>query len=188
MERAKGLAFLHLRWHGGDRCYLRFMLTADSSRTLAHLFAELVDGVTSSRGGFMLNTGDAGMLASLDKLSADDASHSANGGATIAAHTQHVRYGLSLMNQWAAEGGNPFANAKWDEAWKITRVDASAVGRNQKGPARGNRALAQVLKTPREVAGIEFTGLVSSIAHLAYHLGAIRQIDKAARGPREGSF
>ena len=50
------------------------MLTAESSRTLAHLFAELVDGVTSSRGGFMLNTGDPGMLASLDKLSADDAS------------------------------------------------------------------------------------------------------------------
>ena len=59
------------------------MLTAESSRTLAHLFAELVDGVTSSRGGFMLNTGDAGMLASLDKLSAEDASHSTNGGATI---------------------------------------------------------------------------------------------------------
>jgi hypothetical protein len=85
------------------------MHTAETSRTLAHLFAELVDGVTSSRGGFMLNTGDAGMLASLDKLSADEASHSANAGATIAAHTQHVRYGLSLMNQWAAEGGNPFA-------------------------------------------------------------------------------
>jgi len=164
------------------------MLTAESSRTLAHLFAELVDGVTSSRGGFMLNTGDAGMLASLDKLSADDASHSANGGATIAAHTQHVRYGLSLMNQWAAEGGDPFTNAKWDEAWQITRVDASQWEEIRKGLRAETGRWLQVLKTPREVAGIEFTGLVSSIAHLAYHLGAIRQIDKAARGPREGSF
>ena len=84
----------------------------------------------------MLNTGDAGMLASLDKLSADDASHSANGGATIAAHTQHVRYGLSLMNQWAAEGGNPFTNAKWDEAWKVTRVDASQWDEIRQGCAR----------------------------------------------------
>ena len=102
------------------------MDTTESSRTLSHLFAELVNGVTSSRGGFMLNTGDTGMLASLDKLSAEDASHSANGGATIAAHTQHVRYGLSLMNRWASEGGNPFADAKWDEAWKI-----SAIGEGQ---------------------------------------------------------
>ena len=164
------------------------MLTAESSRTLSHLFAELVDGVTSSRGGFMLNTGDLGMLASLDKLSADDASHSANGGATIAAHTQHVRFGLTLMNQWAAEGGHPFANAKWDEAWKITRVDASQWQEIRKGLRAETERWLQVLKTPREVSGIEFTGLVSSIAHLAYHLGAIRQIDKAARGPREGSF
>ena len=164
------------------------MLTTESSRTLAHLFAELVDGVTSSRGGFMLNTGDAGMLASLDKLSADEASHSTNGGATIAAHTQHVRYGLSLMNQWAAEGGNPFANAKWDEAWKIGRVDASQWEEIRTGLRGETERWLQVLKTPREVAGIEFTGLVSSIAHLAYHLGAIRQIDKAARGPQEGTF
>jgi len=164
------------------------MLTAESSRTLAHLFSELVDGVTSSRGGFMLNTGDAGMLASLDKLSADEASHAADGGATIAAHTQHVRYGLSLMNQWAAEGGHPFANAKWDDAWKITRVDAGQWEEIRKGLRAETARWLQVLKTPREVAGIEFTGLVSSIAHLAYHLGAIRQIEKAARGPREGSF
>jgi hypothetical protein len=164
------------------------MLTLESSRTLAHLFSELVYGVISSRGGFMLNTGDAGMLASLDTLSADGASHSSNGGATIAAHAQHVRYGLSLMNQWAAEGGNPFANAKWDEAWKITRVDAAQWEEIRKGLRGETESWLEVLKTPREVAGIEFTGLVSSIGHLAYHLGAIRQIDKGARGPREGTF
>ena len=97
------------------------MKTDETTRTLTHLFSELVDGVTGS-GGFMLNTGDIGLLRSLEKLSAEDASRSTNGGATIAAHTQHVRYGLSLMNQWASEGGNPFANAKWDEAWKISAV------------------------------------------------------------------
>jgi hypothetical protein len=164
------------------------MLTAESSRTLSHLFSELVAGVTSSRGGFMLNTGDVGMLASLDKLSAQNASHAANGGATIAAHAQHVRYGLSLMNQWAAEGGNPFTNAKWDEAWTIARVDASQWDDIRKGLRAETERWLQVLTTPRDVAGIEFTGMVSSIAHLAYHLGAIRQIDKNARGPREGSF
>ena len=45
-----------------------------------------------------------------------------------------------------------------------------------------------MLKTPREANGMEFTGLVSSIAHLAYHLGAIRQIHKDTRGPKEGTF
>ena len=91
-------------------------------------------------------------------------------------------------SQWAAKGGDPFANAKWDEAWKITRVNASQWEEIRKGLRAETGQWLQVLKTPREVAGIEFTGLVSSIAHLAYHLGAIRQIDKAARGPREGAF
>ena len=102
------------------------MNTTDSSPALRRLFSELVDGANNPKGGFILNTGDIGLLKSLEKLSPADASRSVNDGATIAAHAQHVRYGLSLMNQWITEGGNPFANAKWDEAWKISSVDSAA--------------------------------------------------------------
>jgi hypothetical protein len=45
-----------------------------------------------------------------------------------------------------------------------------------------------VLNTPREVEAVELTGMIASVAHLAYHLGAIRQIGKETRGPREGTF
>ena len=85
----------------------------------------MVDGATVAGEAFILNSGDAGLLRSLDKLSAADASRSLDGGATIAAHAQHVRYGLSLMNRWAREGGDPFADAMWDEAWKTATVDES---------------------------------------------------------------
>ena len=164
------------------------MRTDDTARSLAHLFSELVDGVTSSQGGFVLNQGDIGLTKSLDHLSAEDASRSTNDGATIAAHAQHVRYGLSLMNEWAAHGGNPFANAKWDEAWKIKAVGDDQWKEIRKGLADEAHRWKEVLKTPREATGIEFTGLISSIAHLAYHLGAIRQIHKHTRGPKEGTF
>jgi hypothetical protein len=30
--------------------------------------------------------------------------------------------------------------------------------------------------------------MIGVIAHTAYHLGAIRQINKSIRGPREGTF
>ena len=136
----------------------------------------------------MLNSGDAGLLRSLDKIAAADASRSVHDGATIAAHAQHVRYGLSLMNRWAAEGGNPFADARWDEAWKISTVDTRAWQEIRDGLRDEVRRWLTVLQTPRPVAGVEFTGMVGSIAHLAYHLGAIRQINKDARGPREGAF
>jgi hypothetical protein len=163
------------------------MRTDETARSLSHLFSELADGVTSS-GGFVLNTGDVGLLRSLEALSAADASRSANDGATIAAHAQHVRYGLSLMNEWAANGGNPFANAKWDEAWKVKAVDDAEWSEIRNGLRDEARRWVQILKTPREASGVEFTGLLSSIAHLAYHFGAIRQIAKSARGPKEGSF
>ena len=101
------------------------MKTTETSLVLARLFAELTDGATDKGGAFILNSGDIGLRRSLEKLSADDASRSVHDGATIAAHAQHVRYGLSLMNRWAMEGGNPFADAKWDEAWTISNVDGA---------------------------------------------------------------
>jgi hypothetical protein len=163
------------------------MRTDELTKTLTRLFSELTEG-THPKGGFVLNTGDIGLLRSLDKLSARDASQSANGGATIAAHAQHLRYGLSLMNEWAQHGGNPFANAKWDEAWKMSAVDEAQWQEIRDGLRGEINNWKNVLNTPRETSDLELMGIVGSIAHMAYHLGAIRQIDKAARGPREGTF
>ena len=164
------------------------MNTAEVNRSLARLFSELVHGPDSRTGGFVLNTGDEGLLRSLDKLSAGDASRSVNDGATIAAHAQHLRYGLSLMNRWASEGGNPFADAQWDAAWKMSGVDAPAWQEIRTGLRDEADRWAQALSSARDVTDIELTGMIGSIAHLGYHLGAIRQINKQARGPKEGTF
>jgi hypothetical protein len=158
------------------------------NQSLANLWSELVDGAHEHGNAFVLNSGDVGILKSLDALSAAAASRSVNEGATIAAHAQHVRYGLSLMNRWAREGGNPFADAKWDEAWKTRTVDAAQWAEIRSGLAEEARGWAEALRTPREVEAIELIGMIASIAHLAYHLGAIRQIDRTTRGPKEGTF
>ena len=164
------------------------MNTAVVNSALARLFSELVDGANSRAGGFVLNTGDLGLLRSLDKLSAADASRAVNDGATIAAHAQHLRYGLSLMNRWASEGGNPFADATWDAAWKTSAVDEPAWSEIRGGLRAEAHRWLKTLSSPRDVTDAEFTGMIASIAHLAYHLGAIRQISKDARGPKEGTF
>lgn len=158
------------------------------SPVLTGLFSELVDGANQPGGAFILNTGDVGLLRSLTKLSADDASRSVNDGATIAAHAQHVRYGLSLMNRWATEGGNPFADANWDDAWKTSSVDARQWDEIRSGLDDEAHRWLKALGSPRETTVVELSGMIGSIAHLAYHLGAIRQIDKSARGPKEGTF
>lgn len=164
------------------------MNTANISAALASIFNEIAAGRPDQEGPVVLNSGDIGLLRSLDALSAADASRSANDGATIAAHAEHVRYGLSLMNRWATEGGNPFADATWDAAWKTTSVDAAKWDEIRGGLRQEAERWAQALAAPREVMNIELKGMIGSLAHLAYHLGAIRQIAKAARGPREGTF
>ena len=163
------------------------MRTTDLTVVLTRLLSELVDGAGDPAGAFILNSGDVGLLGSLDKLSPDDASRSANDGATIAAHAQHVRYGLSLMNRWAVEGGNPFADATWDEAWKTSGVDFAAWQEIRDGLRDEAHRWLQVLTSGRDVTDVEFTGMIASIAHFGYHLGAIRQISKDTRGPTEGT-
>jgi len=163
------------------------MHTTDIATALSRVFSELTDGPRHKL-GVVLNTGDGGLLRSLDKLSAGEASDAVHGGATIAAHAQHVRYGLSLMNRWAAEGGNPFADATWDAAWRLSTVSDAEWQEIRDGLRGEAERWQQALRTPREVTNIELTGMIGSVAHLAYHLGAIRQIATGARGPREGTF
>jgi len=159
------------------------MHTVELTRTLATLFGELVNGA-SADGAYILNAGDDGLLRSLDKISAQAASALTPTGSSIAAHVDHLRYGLSLMNQWSA-GENPFANADWSTSWKKTTVsDGEWQTRRAELRTETSRWL-EALRTPREVPEIELNGMIGSIAHLAYHLGAIRQIDRAARGPAE---
>jgi hypothetical protein len=164
------------------------MATSETNQILANLFSELVDGVPPGTGAFILNSGDVGLLRSLEKLDAAAASRRANDGATIAAHVQHLRFGLSLMNRWATEGGNPFADAKWDEAWKISTVDTAQWEEIRNGFREEARRWREALNAPRTTTPVELSGMIGSVAHLAYHLGAIRQIEKSARGPKEGTY
>jgi hypothetical protein len=164
------------------------MHTTELTPALTRLFAELVDGTSGHPSAFILNSGDVGLLRSLDKLSAAEASRSVNGGATIAAHAQHLRFGLSLMNRWAAEGGDPFADATWDEAWKTFDVDAPTWKAIRNGLRDEAHRWLMALGSPRDASDVALTGMIASIAHLAYHLGAIRQITKDGRGPREGTY
>jgi hypothetical protein len=157
------------------------MNTRDISPTLSSLYSELVNGIPESN-GYILNRGDGGMLLSLDKLSASAASATNAGGASIAAHVRHLSYALSLMNRWA-DGGNPFQGADWAAAWKKTSVDAGEWKELRDALRRECAAWQQNLGSPRDVDGVELQGVLGSVAHIAYHLGAIRQIDREIRGP-----
>jgi hypothetical protein len=152
--------------------------------SLALLFAELTDG-PSSEAVYMLNGGDAGLLRSLDGLSAAAASSTpASGGASIAAHVDPLRFGLGLMNRWSEGEADPWGSAAWTASWRRTTVNDeqwAALREELRGEARRWHT---ALETPREMSALELNGVIASVAHLAYHLGAIRQIDRSTRGPK----
>jgi hypothetical protein len=155
--------------------------TRDLGNTLPTLFAELIDGAPQSE-AYMLNGGDVGLLRSLDKLSAIAASALTPLGSSIAAQVDHLRYGLSLMNRWSA-GEKPFDDAEWSASWRKTRVSAVQWKQLREALADEAHRWLESLKKPHELDQSELNTVVGSVAHLAYHMGAIRQIDLSARGP-----
>ena len=159
------------------------MDTAPFGSVLLTLFHELINGSPDPRQRtYVLNQGDAGLLGSLDRLSAAAAS-AARDGSSIAAHVDHLRYGLSLLNLWAKGQLPPKEDMDWSASWRKNVVSDAEWRQLRDELRREADAWAATLRTPREVSDIEAGWLAGSVVHLAYHLGAIRQIDRAARGP-----
>jgi hypothetical protein len=149
---------------------------------LLNVLNELLDG-SAPEGGWVLNPQDQGILRSLDRLSAEQASAvPPGGGASIAAHVDHLCYGLELLNRWS-RGEQPFADADYSASWTRIIVSETEWGARRQALRQAAETWREAVRRPRELSTFELTGVVASIAHLAYHLGAIRQIDRSMRGP-----
>ncbi len=110
-------------------------------------------------------------LAQIDAVTASKLP--APGRSSIAAHCEHLRYVLEIVNAWVRfEKPQP----DWGLAWKTSSVDAAQW-----------EALKTALQTECETLKTLITGssewnsqrlnlLMSNTSHVAYHVGAIRQI------------
>ena len=160
------------------------MNTRELTSVLPRILTELTLGSPDPAAGTVaLNRGDEGLLKSLDKVSSGTASVTRDGSGSIASHTEHLRYGFSLLNRWASGADKPWAGADWTLAWKkpVVTDDEWRTLRGDLG--REVRAYIDHLRTPRDVDETELAWIIGSIAHVAYHVGAIRQLDRATRGP-----
>ena len=145
-------------------------------RALCKLLTEIFDGPPGDE-SYLLNAGDPGLLRQLESIDAAVASsRPMPGKTTIAAHVDHVHYGLTLLNRWAAGEANPWADADWDASWQRTTVTEHQ-WRTLRDRLRQEAGKWQnVAGTRSDWDDITAAGALSSAAHTAYHLGAIRQI------------
>lgn len=151
-------------------------LTTHISRSLKTLLSETLFRA-DSRGGFILNRGEPGLLDTFKSLSAQSASKApAPGRKPVCSHANHVLFGLELIDRAIHGDEKAFDGADWDVAWRLEGVDdrqwADLVQRFEK-------TAGSVLESAPQHTDwneIMLTGVYACAAHAAYHLGAIRQI------------
>jgi hypothetical protein len=150
-------------------------------RCLQMLLRELLDG-PPAQAAFVLNPGDPGLLASLDTLSAEAASARPGAGSSVAAHVDHLRYGFELLNRWA-RGEDPWTDANYGASWERQQVSDEQWRALRTALATEAHAWVAASGQRRDWDDVTLTAALSSAVHLAYHVGAIRQIQHAASGP-----
>jgi hypothetical protein len=145
-------------------------------RALSNLLTEIFDGPPGQE-AYLLNQGDPGLLRQLDTIDATAAStRPMPGKTTIAAHVDHLHYGLALLNRWAAGDANAWAGADWNESWQRTTVTEDQWRKLRDGLRQQAEAWRTVVATRTHWDAMNAAAALSTAAHTAYHFGAIRQI------------
>jgi hypothetical protein len=112
-----------------------------------------------------------GLLQFLPGLSAEEASRPW-GGTSIAAHVYHLIF--SLEASMASVSGDR-TRRDWKESWRVSTVDPETWERMQEELRAGYETLRQAIEE-HATESIESMGeAVAAVAHVAYHLGALRQ-------------
>lgn len=147
--------------------------------SISQLVGELTGGPTDQF-AFVLGNGDPGLLGTLENISAETASRSSSPKIhTIAGHANHLRFCLEVLNSWAHGDDNAFATADWPSSWAVTAVSAdqwASLIEDLRTECERWQALSL---DDREWDAIAVSGAIASVAHLAYHMAAIRHITPA---------
>jgi hypothetical protein len=138
---------------------------------------EAVEGPSGPTTYFIDKKPDAGLLGALGAVSAEQASRSW-GDTSIAAHAHHIAFAMADSAAIIEGARTP---PDWKESWSVSTVDDARwrdlVSRVRSQYDRLRRAVESRAASSGEVFG-EAAG---ALAHIAYHLGAIRQKIAALR-------
>jgi hypothetical protein len=121
---------------------------------------------------YLLDPGpEAALLGMLAKVSAADASREV-AGTSVAAQVYHVAFGLGASASWIR---GERVKSDWAQSWAVGAVNEETWGRLQ-ADLRARYAELREAINGHGTSDVEaLGGAIGAIAHVAYHLGAIRQ-------------
>ena len=150
---------------------------------LLDILREAVEGGVPGQGTSFLDgtaadgSGNHGLLATLAALSAEQASRDV-GGTSVAGQARHTALHLEVLVRWNRGERGPF---DWKGSFlpaAVTAPEWAEVQARVRRAYEGAVALARSWET-RPLDGDVTGELAGATAHVAYHLGAIRQMVKA---------
>jgi hypothetical protein len=138
---------------------------------LLDVLREGFEGAQPSFGYFADPGPESALFGTLAALSAADASRPI-GGTSVAAHAQHTAFGLNVSAAWIrGEREQPDGT----QSWAVKTVD-DATWKDLQGRLRQGYADLRLAIEKHAADGVEaMGGAIGAVAHVAYHLGAIRQ-------------
>jgi hypothetical protein len=154
------------------------MSTFLASHAVRTIVAEIFEGARPNA-AWVINPGDAGLIAWLRSLTPEQASTRRGARSSVAAHANHLRFHLELLNRFS-QGEEPFSTADWTTSWQKQSVSAEEWSVLVDELARRADDWQFTLADDHEWDPVAITGAIASAAHMAYHFGAMRQI--AAEG------
>lgn len=136
------------------------------------ILAVLAEGVEGPNGGrtYFLDS-NAGLANTLASLSAEDASR-AIGGNSIAAHVGHILFSFDAFAGAISADGK---SHDWDESWRVSAVDEKTWKKLRGEVDSGYARLRDAIEQHADGSEDALASAAGAAAHLAYHIGAIRQ-------------
>ena len=138
---------------------------------LSSVLREAVEGPSGPWTHFIDKQPDAGLFGALAGVNAADASRPV-GGSTIAAHVHHVAFGMDVTAAAVHGDRDP---RDWTLSWRVTVVDEDGWNEVRAKLRQSYDAVRRAFEEHATLDEVSFGEAVGGIAHIAYHLGAIRQ-------------
>jgi len=151
------------------------------------ILKEAVEGGVPGQGTAFLDgtkadgTGNHGLLTTLAGLSARDASRDVLG-STVAGQASHTAFHMEVIVRYERDGDRgPF---DWKASFEPAQVSEEDWQEVQARVRRAYDELAAFARTQADfpATGDAAGGLAGGVAHVAYHLGAVRQMVKVLGG------